>query len=591
MLGSIYAIELFRFLNLSTLCVSTALARDPVPVDPQPGTRVAFVTTIVPSKEPVDIVRPTLEAARRIRHDGTLDVWLLDEGDDPEVRAMCAEIGVHHFSRRGVEAWNMPSGPFRAKTKHGNYNAWLDGPGGDYEFFVSVDPDHVPLPCFAERLLGYFRDPDVAFVIGPQVYGNYDNLITKCAESQQFVFHALIQRMANRFGCPMLVGTNNAIRVAAIRSIGGLQDSITEDLATSLALHSADNPDSQRRWRSVYTPDVLAVGEGPSSFSDFFTQQARWSRGTFEILSGHFWRCLRRLSPGAKLHYLLIIGYYPSAALVWLLGALNCVMALALGTTGIQAQPGVWIAVYSDLALVQLCFFAANRKHNVSPHEAEGSTGVGGMFISALAAPVFAASLIGSLTGRETKFVVTPKGASQTADGLGTFVRHIRWGLLFVAALCASFVYRSASVHAAAVVAVAAVHMRRADRHLDRHRPLDGSARPARTRSHASAPEESSYVMRRKRHEAAQESSRAPDPGAGWHRCGGRSVRRQCASGRPFRDGQAPGLADDDVLLQGPARQLVIGRRSVEDAGQRGALGSALHRQGVDHRRLGQRRR
>ena len=82
-----------------------------------------------------------------------------------------------------------------------------------------------------------------------------------------------------------------------------------------------------------------------------------------------------------------------------------------------------------------------NRHHNVSPFEEEGSGGLRGMFISALAAPVFAASLIGSLTGRETKFVVTPKGASQTADGLGTFVRHIRWGLLFVAALCASFVF------------------------------------------------------------------------------------------------------------------------------------------------------
>ena len=31
----------------------------------------------------------------------------------------------------------------------------------------------------------------------------------------------------------------------------------------------------------VYTPDVLAVGEGPASWTDFFSQQTRWSRGTY----------------------------------------------------------------------------------------------------------------------------------------------------------------------------------------------------------------------------------------------------------------------------------------------------------------------
>ena len=37
------------------------------------------------------------------------------------------------------------------------------------------------------------------------------------------------------------------------------------------------------RWRSVYTPDVIAVGEGPESFTDYFSQQARWSRGTDQL--------------------------------------------------------------------------------------------------------------------------------------------------------------------------------------------------------------------------------------------------------------------------------------------------------------------
>jgi glycosyl transferase family 2 len=438
MLCSIYAIEAFRLVNVSTLGLATALARDPVPIRAEPGSRVAFLTTMVPGKEPIAMVRRTLEAALGIRHDGVFHVWLLDEGDDAGVREMCAELGVHHFSRRGIERWNQPRGPFKAKTKHGNYNSWLDQHGSAYDFWLSVDTDHVPLPSFAERMLGYFRDPDVAFVVGPQVYGNYDNLVTKSAESQQFVFHGLIQRMANFFRCPMFVGTNNAVRITALRQIGGLRDSITEDMATSLAWHSARNPLTGRRWTSVYTPDVLAVGEGPSSFTDFFAQQYRWSRGTFEALRGHFWRCLPGLRLGSKLHYLLISSYYPSAAVGWVLGALNCLLYLILGTTGVRVQPQAWLAIYVDLAVVQFCFYASNRKHNVSPHEAKGSSGAGGMFISVLAAPVYVAALFGTITRRKANFVVTPKGDSQSPDRLQTFGRHLRWAGLFAAGLAAS---------------------------------------------------------------------------------------------------------------------------------------------------------
>ena len=438
MIGSIYLIELFRLINVGSLCIASALAQDPVPMAASPGTRVAFLTSIVPSREPLSVLRKTLEAARRIRHDGLLDIWVLDEGDDTMVRLMCRELGVNHFTRLGIAKWNQPSGRFKARTKHGNYNSWIDDHGGDYEFFISVDLDHVPLPSFAERMLGYFRDPDVAFVVGPQVYGNYDNVVTKGAESQQFVFHGLIQRLGNRFRSPMLVGTNNAVRITALEQVGGLRDSITEDLATSLACHSKPNPVTSHNWRSVYTPDVLAVGEGPSNFTDFFSQQHRWSRGTFENFRGHYWRCLRTLTWGARLHYTLITAYYPTAAIGWILGALNCVVYLVLGAQGLRINPHVWIAVYADLAAVQFCLYASSRKYNVSPHELPGSSGAAGMFMSVLAAPIYVNGMIQTLLRRKGGFVVTPKGALSSHDTIHTFRLHLAWGALLMVALAES---------------------------------------------------------------------------------------------------------------------------------------------------------
>ncbi|MCZ9341275.1 glycosyl transferase, partial [Streptomyces sp. TRM76130] len=148
MLVAIGLIELFMVVNVASVAHATMVARDPVPVTPAPGTRVAFLTTYVPGKEPLSMVRATLEGATRVTHPGThsvLDVWLLDEGDDPGAKALCAELGVRHFTRHGVPEWNQATGVHKARTKHGNYNAWIAMHGDAYDFFASVDTDHVPL--------------------------------------------------------------------------------------------------------------------------------------------------------------------------------------------------------------------------------------------------------------------------------------------------------------------------------------------------------------------------------------------------------------------------------------------------------------
>ncbi|MFJ7153580.1 glycosyltransferase family 2 protein [Streptomyces sp. NPDC101118] len=441
MLVSIALIMFFMLVNVVSIAHATMVARDPVPVEAEPGTRVAFLTTYVPGKEPLTMVRATLEGAVRVRHDGPLDVWLLDEGDDPEAKALCAELGVRHFTRKDVPEWNRRKGPHRAKTKHGNYNAWLAMHGDDYDYFASVDTDHVPLPNFLERMLGYFRDPDVAFVVGPQVYGNYTEHVTKAAESQQYLFHALIQRAGNRYGAPMFVGTNNAVRVSALKSVGGLYDSITEDMATGFELHRRKNPRTGRFWRSVYTPDVLAVGEGPASWTDFFTQQLRWSRGTYETLFRQYWKALFRVPPGRLLNYTLMLVYYPMTAVNWLLGVLSCVLFLWLGASGTQVSSSVWLMLYSDAAALQIGLYLWNRRHNVSPHEPEGSGGLAGMAMSAICAPVYLRSLGSALIRTRGRFVVTPKGGTASPDRLLTFRIHLFWVAVLAASLVASVRY------------------------------------------------------------------------------------------------------------------------------------------------------
>jgi len=439
-------IGVFAFVNVATLCRASLIARDPIPVRPESGLRLAFLTTIVPAKEPIDMVRRTLEAALEIEHDGPFDVWLLDEGDEPAIRQMCAEIGVHHFTRRGVERFNQPAGAFKTRTKHGNYNSWLECHGEDYDCFISVDPDHVPLKNYAQRFLGYMRDPDVAFVVGPQVYGNYDNsFLTRAAESQQFLFHSLLQRAGNSSSTPMLVGTNNAIRVSALRSIGGLTESITEDMATSLTFHTACNPATGARWKSVYTPDVIAVGEGPESFTDYFAQQHRWSQGTDDVVVGRYWSLAPRLGLKRLVHYTLLMSYYPTTALAWVLGVVNAVLFLGLHVGGVTVPIKTWVMLYVDAAALQTSLYYWNRRHNVSPHERAGTSGLAGMFISALSTPIYVSSLMCAILRRRRGFVVTAKGVSTQPDSLMTFRTHLQWAAVLLLPLTVSIVRGNAN--------------------------------------------------------------------------------------------------------------------------------------------------
>jgi len=97
----------------------------------------------------------------------------------------------------------------------------------------------------------------------------------------------------------------------------------------------------------------------------------------------------------------------------------------------------VWLMLYVNSAVLHLGVYFWNRRHNVSPHEQEGSSGVAGMAMSAMSAPVYVQALSQALRRREPAFVVTRKGAV-SGDHLGVFRRHLTWGALLVGVLVAS---------------------------------------------------------------------------------------------------------------------------------------------------------
>ncbi|GAA2216652.1 cellulose synthase catalytic subunit [Micromonospora olivasterospora] len=435
----VVGVELIRLAQNVVVWVFAFHARDPVPVDPPVGLRVALLTTIVPSKEPIDVAERTLRRMRQIVYCGRVDVWILDEGDDPAVKEMATRLGVHHFSRKGRPRYNQPRGEFRARTKSGNHNAWRAEHEHRYDVVANVDPDHVPLPGFLERTLGYFRDPDVAFVVTPQVYGNmHQNWVAHGASVQQYLYNGLIARGGNGLDAPLLTGTGHLYRPAAWRSIGGYQDSIIEDHLTSIRVHAAANPETGRPWKGVYTPDVVAIGEGPTSWADYFNQQKRWAAGICEILVRPDLRAPRQLRPRRRWQYRLLQFYYPSVAVSLLLGNLATALYLLTGVGTAQLDVTVWSALWGSTIGTWFALWLWLRRFNIAPHERE-EIGLVGMALALFTGPVYVAAAVGALLRRKLAFVVTAKGKLRTTESLGTFRLHFAWAVFAAALLGASF--------------------------------------------------------------------------------------------------------------------------------------------------------
>lgn len=132
---------------LSDCLTDTGGADRPLSVD-------VFIATY---NEEEELVRLSIRDAKALRYPHPIDVrvHVLDDGRRATMRAVAEEEGVNYISRDNNQGF-----------KAGNLRNAMEQTSGD--FIVICDADTRPFPTLLERTLGYFRNPDVAFVQTPQ---------------------------------------------------------------------------------------------------------------------------------------------------------------------------------------------------------------------------------------------------------------------------------------------------------------------------------------------------------------------------------------------------------------------------------------
>ena len=264
------------------------LMRVPRPIPPAPDWRTAVAVTFVPGAESIEMLEQTVKALIDI--DYPHDTWVLDEGDDAEVRDLCLKHGARHFSRQHMPHYQSETGPFKSRTKYGNYNAWLKEHGySSYDLLVAFDSDHIPRRDYLKQVLGYFSDESVAYVQPAQAYYNqHASFIAAAAAEETYAYYSSIQMISFALGFPMIVGCHNTHRITALKQIGGFAPHEADDMVMSL-LYRANG------WRGIYLPEILARGLTPVDWATYLKQQRRWARSVLDFKFRVFPRYASRL--------------------------------------------------------------------------------------------------------------------------------------------------------------------------------------------------------------------------------------------------------------------------------------------------------
>ncbi|OGL46974.1 MAG: hypothetical protein A2161_09425 [Candidatus Schekmanbacteria bacterium RBG_13_48_7] len=252
--------------------------------------------------EPIDIIKQTIEMGKNITYPN--EIYVCDDGHRQEIRDLSLQHEVHYLSR-----------PDNLHAKAGNLNYAYNHSQG--EFILILDADFVVLPHILDDILGYFRDERVAFVQTPQTFYNIPR--NDPFGNDASFFYGPIQQGKDGLNASFSCGAGSIFRRKSLETLAEKRlekqpnantrylepfetESITEDMYTSLALHSLG-------WKSAYHSQPCGFALSPNDLGTVYKQRFRWGAGTLQVLfRGKFFS--RNLTFGQRISYLSTMYYY-----------------------------------------------------------------------------------------------------------------------------------------------------------------------------------------------------------------------------------------------------------------------------------------
>jgi cellulose synthase (UDP-forming) len=400
---------------------------------------VAVMSLTVPGSESLEFVKRQMIAMKEIRYPH--DSWIVvDKEHSPEIQALAESLGVSYFSRHDsarwgnerVVAWNQPAPPYKAKTKAGNVNSWIDAYGSSYSHFTQLDIDHIPVPSYLDKVLGFFLDPKVKWVQAPSVYGNLDNWTARGSAEQEFVLQGPLQM--GFFGfcrTPFIIGSHCTYEMQAIMDIGGFQPTRAEDHLDTVFLAAQGH-------QGVFLPEIIAVGDGPENFETYIGQQFAWAFSMIQVLFTYTARCVKRYTPRQALQFLFVQTWYTFWSISMLLLFLLPVIALLTNTS--IARVNYWQFLLHSSLLTDVAFMIWAWSH-VWHQPQKVNLSWRGVVLHVVRWPIVLSAFIQVMLKVKKPYMITVKGLQHGMKRPFSLSAHTPYFLLMGISLVACWFY------------------------------------------------------------------------------------------------------------------------------------------------------
>ena len=221
----------------------------------------------------------TLESIDRQQYPGRMTVYVINDGstDDTVDKVLSVKqqypwLALIDIKKNGGKAAALNAALEYVKT---DVTITIDG---DSYLYANA------LRRLVERFLG---DPEkTAAVAGAVLVRNSRHkLVTRVQEWDYFNGIAAIKRLQSLFqGTLVAQGAFSLYKTSVLRDVGGWADCVGEDIVLTWAILEKD-------YRVGFAEDACLFTNAPDTWTQFFKQRQRWSRGLIEAFKSH-WRLL-----------------------------------------------------------------------------------------------------------------------------------------------------------------------------------------------------------------------------------------------------------------------------------------------------------
>jgi len=304
--GLLFALEFLALLLTSwyafdSVDASNRVRRTRSIPERDPDFRPKVSLQIAAYNEPPDMLIDTIGSVEQIDYPN-LEILVIDNNtQDPEVWRPVEEYCRERPRVTFVHVDDWPG------FKAGALNHLLsEYTASDAELVGVIDADYRVNPDYLESVVGYFADPNLAFLQTPQDYREFegDAYLTACYDAGEYFFRTTMPSRNDRNSI-IFAGTMGLIRRSVLDELDGWDEwCITEDAQTSLRI-------LKKGFDGLYIERSFGKGIMPLTFAALKSQRFRWCFGGIQILRRH-WRDLipgrrtraNRLTNAQRLDYL-----------------------------------------------------------------------------------------------------------------------------------------------------------------------------------------------------------------------------------------------------------------------------------------------